>query len=190
MTVEPESTPTKTAAPPAETETPNIESESKPLIEVPQISKKMKAAAKGFGIDLEGIITGLESVNSWAASMENRMQLIQNQMPDQIQQAMENAIESQRRKQAEMLSRIQPSSAGQDQGGGMLGGLGQAIGPALLQGLLGGGGQDEEMQKLTKAIMAANLKRIEQDGLFTEAIKNAIVSKIAGKAAASIAEGL
>ena len=65
-----------------------------------------------------------------------------------------------------------------------LGGLFMQLAPRLI----GGGGLDEEMRALNKEIMQMSIQRMKADIGFTEAIKNAVVSKIAGKAAAGLVE--
>lgn len=149
----------------------------KPL-DLSAIDPKMLKMASKFGIPLEEII-------NWAQSVEQRLNVMQQEMPEQIQRSMEAAIESQRQKQ--IAAYQQAASQPQQQGGGGFGGMAQLL-PQILQ-MAGGGGQDEELNKLTKAIMAANLDRIKSDASFTDAIKNAIVTRIAGKAAANIVDG-
>jgi len=120
---------------------------------------------------------------NWAGSVEARLVAIQKEMPAQIQGAMEAAIEKQREKQ---MAAMQQMSQQTPQGGG--GGYGGIVTEILKEVRGGGGGYDEEMISITKQIMRANLDRMKQDASFTDAIKNAIVSKIAGKAAAAITE--
>ena len=67
------------------------------------------------------------------------------------------------------------------------GGASQIFGLAL-QALGGGGGVDEEMRSLNKRIMEMSINRMQADIGFTEAIKNAVVTSIAGKAAKRIVE--
>ena len=169
MTAEPESTNQKKVALPAEEKTPAT---AEPF-DIEGIKKKIPKAFQGY----------IEPILSWASSVEARLAEIQKEMPAQIQKSMEAAIESQRQK---AIAQYQAQPQGPPQQGGF-GGLEQMIGPIVQEALKGGGGSyDEEMQSITKEIMRANLERIKQDSSFTEAIKSAIVSKIAGKAAVDI----
>lgn len=68
------------------------------------------------------------------------------------------------------------------QGGIGLGQIMQLLGP-----IIGGGGMTEEMQKMNMRMMSMSIERMQADIGFTEAIKNAIVTKLAGKAAADLA---
>jgi len=52
----------------------------------------------------------------------------------------------------------------------------------------GGSSFDEEMTALYKDMLKTNIMRMKQDMGFTDAIKNAIVTKIAGKAATDVME--
>jgi len=181
LTVEPESTKTRIAAPPAEEPRPDVaEVEAEPL-DLSSIDPKMLKMASKMGIPLEQII-------NWASSVEQRLNAIQQEMPAQIQKSMEAAIESQRQKQIQALQQAAAAGGGQQPMGG--GGIGLMDIIKLAAGSGGGGGMDEEMQRLTREIMRANLDRIKQDASFTDAIKTAIVTKIAGRAASTIADGI
>ena len=181
MTVEPESTKPKIVAPPAEEQRPDVaEVEAEPF-DLASIDPKMLKMASRMGIPLEQII-------NWASSVEQRLNAIQQEMPAQIQKSMEAAIESQRQKQIQALQQAAAAGGGQQPMGG--GGIGLMDIIKLAAGSGGGGGMDEEMQRLTREIMRANLDRIKQDASFTDAIKTAIVTKIAGRAASTIADGI
>lgn len=67
---------------------------------------------------------------------------------------------------------------------GIPGGMGALL--QLLPSLLSGGGVDEETRDFNKRMRDLTLRRMEGDIGFTEAIKDVIVRKIAGKAAADI----
>ena len=171
MTAEPESMNQKKVVPPVEEKTPTT---VEPF-DIEGIKKKIPKAFQGY----------IEPILSWAKSVEDRLQIIGNVTPDSIAEALQKrAIEVQ--KERAMQPQPQYAPQGPPQQGGF-GGLEQLIGPIVQEALKGGGGSyDEEMQNLTKEIMRANLDRIKQDSSFTDAIKNAIVSKIAGKAAGDI----
>lgn len=148
-------------------------------------------AQTGFPIDLstvdpqkikmaEDLGIPIGQILQWMGSVEARFQAIAENMPtkEDIPKAFEQAIENARQKQIE---RMKSMPQGVPQGGGM-GGISQLI-PMLLGG---GGGQDAEMTQLSKDIMKMSLDRMKADIGFTEAIKQAVVTKIAGKAVGKI----
>ena len=148
------------------------------------IKKKIPKAFQGY---IEPIAQWIQRQEEFNKSVEERLQIIGNVTPDSIAEALQKrAIEVQ--KERAMQPQIQPQYSSPPQGAPQQGGfdLGPFM-PLISQAIgSGGGSYDEEMQNLTKEIMRANLDRIKQDGSFTDAIKSAIVSKIAGKAASDI----
>lgn len=148
-----------------------LEEESKPF-DVEEIRAKIPKAFRGY----------LDPIIGWANSVEARLNEIQKTLPKEIQRGFEKAVESQRQKQAEMLKKVAPQLSGQSQAGGF--NIGSLL--PLIQMFAGQGGQDEELQNITKELMRANLDRVKRDSDFTDAIKNAIVTKIAGKAVESL----
>ena len=147
----------KKAAQPVEEKTPVT---AEPF-DIEGIKKKIPKAFQGY----------IEPIIQWAKSVEERLEIIGNVTPDSIAEALQKkAIEAQKERP--------PQQGGFDISSMM---------PIIAQAVGGGGGSyDEEMQAITKEIMRANLDRIKQDSSFTEAIKSAIVTKIAGKAAGDI----
>ena len=154
--------------------------------EVPKIPDKAKNALKELGFDISGIDKAFETIVGWAGSVELRFKAIQEEMPQQVANKL---IEIAQKRRQEAMAKLQASGGTnmpQGQGGG-LGGIGtilQAIAP-----FLGGGGSsdwDEEMKNLSKDLLRAQITRMKQDMGFTEAVKNAIVSKIAAKATTDI----
>jgi len=116
---------------------------------------------------------------NWMNTVEVRFQAIEENMPEQIQNAMSKAIENAQTKQREAYAKaMQEGKDPQGQGGGQ--GLGQLM--RFLPMLMGGGGQDSEMAALTKEMMKVNIESIKTDIGFSKAIKNALVSKITGEA--------
>ena len=168
--MEPESTNQKKTAPPAEEKT---QSAVEPF-DVEGIKKKIPKAFQGY----------IEPILSWAKSVEERLQIIGTVTPDSIAEALQKrAIEAQQQR----AMQPQPQGPPQQSGGFDL----NSILPLITQAVGGGGGSyDEEMQNITKEIMRANLDRIKEDSSFTAAIKSAIVTKIAGKAAGDIVGGI
>ena len=160
----------------------------------PPVEEKTQSTVEAF--DIEGIKKKIpkafqgyiEPILSWAKSVEERLQIIGTVTPDSIAEALQKrAIEAQQQRAVQQQQSV--ATQGQQQQGG--GGWEQSLGPIIQEALKGGGGSyDEEMQAITKEIMRANLDRIKQDSSFTEAIKSAIVSKIAGKAAGDIVGGI
>ena len=141
-----------------------------------KVDPEILKTADKMGIPLGAII-------QWANSVENRLQLMQDQMPQQIQQAMEQAIENARQKQIQQYREtVQQGGGSPTPGPGVMSLLGQ------LAPLLGGGGQDSEMVNLTKEMMKVNIESMKTDIGFSKAIKNALVAKITGKAIGSTAE--
>ena len=167
--MEPESTNQKKAAPPVEEKTPAT---AEPF-DLEAIKNKIPKAFQGY----------IEPIIQWAKSVEERLQIIGNVTPDSIAEALQKrAIEAQKERAAQPQYQAPPQGPPQQGGFDM-----SSIMPIIAQAVGGGGGSyDEEMQSITKEIMRANLDRIKQDSSFTEAIKSAIVAKIAGKAAVDI----
>ena len=168
--MEPELTNQKKAAPPVAEKTQNI---VEPF-DIEGIKKKIPKAFQGY----------IEPIIQWAKSVEERLQIIGNVTPDSIAEALQKrAIEAQKERAMQPQPQYAPQGPPQQGGGFDM----SSIMPIIAQAVGGGGGSyDEEMQSITKEIMRANLDRIKQDSSFTEAIKSAIVSKIAGKAAVDI----
>lgn len=145
------------------------------LIEIPKVTKDQIEAAKTFGIPLDMIFGVADKINVYVRSVEQRFSAIETNMPLVVQNSMAKAIQN---AQAEAQKGM-PQGAAQQGGGGTAQLLLQLLGS-------GGGGADEEMLKLTKEMMSMNIQRLKQDMGFTDAIKTAIVSKIAGKAVTEI----
>ena len=186
---------TKKTAPPAEEQTQQNESEKpetsrpdktvveepKGLFDIPKIPDKTKKALKDLGFDIN-IDGALEQVNLWALSVEQRMQVMQKEMPKQVANELMRIAEERQKQAIAQAQASGQTNIPQTQG---FGGLLMQLAPRLLGG---GGGMDEEMVKLNKEIMQMSIARMKADIGFTEAIKNAVVSKIAGKAAAGLVE--
>lgn len=148
-----------------------------PTIDLSGVDPKAVRMAEKFGVPVGKII-------QWAQYQEARMnrieEYLQKTLPEDMKKAFTEGLQDTIKAQAQ---NVPP----QTQGGKM--GLEYLLRLGAQSGLLGGrGGQDEELQRLTKDIMRANLDRMKKDGEFTDAIKNAIVTKIAGKAAGQIIE--
>ena len=139
--------------------------------------KKVKLAEE-MGIPVGQIIT-------WAQTVEARLNAIQENLPQQVQTAMEQAIENARQKQIQQYKEtVQTGGGSAPPGAGVMSLLGQ------LAPLLGGGGADQEMMNLTKEMMKLNMESIRTDISFSKALKNALVSKVAGKAIGEAAKSI
>lgn len=181
LTAEPGSTKKKKVAPPAEEKKPATETEqfAEPSIKdiITSIDPAKVKLAEKAGIPLTQLI-------NYMAYQEEKLNLVIANMPkkEDMAGAFREGLEELQRRQMETYQKAVAQGGGQGQGGGFM----QML-PLITQMMgSGGGGYDEEIQKLTKEIMRANLDRMKQDASFTDAIKTAIVSKIAGKAAAGL----
>jgi len=142
-----------------------------PAFDLAELEKKIPKAFRGY----------LKPVMDWADSVEARLNAIQQEMPAQIQGAMEAAIENARQKQ---IAAMQQARQNMPQGGG--GGLGGLFDGITLKDILGsggGGGLDAEYMQLAKDALKSQI------GMST-AITNAVVSKIVGKAATDVASAV
>lgn len=123
--------------------------------------EKLKMAEK-FGLPLEPLIQYLRV-------QETKLNYVIEHTPDaeqiksSVSEAMQNVIK-------QSTTNINPQ-----QGGGGLAGLL----PMIAQMGLGGGNSDSE---LTKQLMSMQLARMKTDMAFTDAIKNALVSRLTAKA--------
>lgn len=137
-----------------------------------QLDPKLVAMAKQFNVPLDQIV-------KWAQKKDLQI----NQLQEAIEtlgvklQPLMTAIEKSQQTRAQTpQGQPMPTAGGQ-------GGLQMLM--QILPALVGGGGGENPM---TKRLMEMSLKRMEADIGFTEAIKNVIVTKLAGKAAASLVE--
>ena len=148
-------------------------------IDLSKLDPKKVKMAEDLGIPVGQII-------NWMGTVEARFNAIQEQMPQQIQQAMEQAIQNAQQRQREEY--VKAAKEGRvPQGGGGGGFFGALLEKAVLGG---GGGADEEMMQLTKDMMKLNMESIRTDISFSKALKNALVSKVAGKAIGEAAKNI
>lgn len=145
-----------------------------------KLSPEKIALAEEMGIPLKQLF-------AWAVSVERRFEIIAEDVAAAPQNVVNALKEEGRKAQKERIEQMQQGGQGQPQQGGGHGDL--RFFASLLQGGGGGGGMDAEMMKLTKDMMGMNIQRMKNDMSFTDAIKRAIVGKIAGKATADIMEG-
>jgi len=142
-------------------------------IDLSKVDPKKLALAEEMGIPIAQILT-------WMRSVEQRFKIVEEEMPAKVVEALQNAA----RKRQEQY-RQQTEGQGQT-------GSGQGIGLRDVLSLMGqgsgGSSFDEEMVGLYKDMLRENILSIKQDRNFTQSIKNAIVTKIAGKAATEVME--
>jgi hypothetical protein len=142
-----------------------------------KVDPKKIELAEEMGIPIKQLI-------NWAASVEVRFGAISKNLEEAPQKVVAALKAEAVKRQTEAVQQTQQGGEPR-KGGGM--GLGDLVALAKEAGLTGGGGgMDEEMLKLTKEMMHMNIDRMRQDMGFTDAIKNAIVTKIASKAVTEI----
>lgn len=150
-----------------------------------EIPPAARAMAKSLGLDVDAMAKGAAEN---AARLENLEKTVV---------AIATQVDASDKKLAPLLTAIEQAQAARSQAattaggnpmpqGGGSGGIGLVDVLRLLGGG-GGGGMDEEMLKLNKQMMQMTIDRMKSDIGFTEAIKNAMVTRIAGKAAADLA---
>jgi len=142
-----------------------------------QIDPQMKALSKRFGIPLDKIIDYTQKQDTRLANVEKAIIEIAKHIEssDEKLAPIVSALEQAQTAQTQATANSNPAPQGMPCGMGAL--------MQLLPSLLGGGGGDSEM---TKRLMEMSIKRMEADIGFSDAIKQAIVTKIAGRAASDI----
>jgi hypothetical protein len=173
---------------PAQTVTVEAVPQQFTLIKVPKLSKEQVEAAKAFNFPVEDLFEGLNAINVFANSVEERFGIIQHDLaaaPQKVVEALKaEALKRQQEATQQMAQQTQQGGEPKKAGGS---GLMDMLALAKEAGITGGGGgMDEEVLKLTKEMMHMNIERMRQDMGFTEAVKNAIVTKIASKAVTEI----
>jgi hypothetical protein len=164
------------------TETPKFQ-----LIPPFQVSKKAVAAAKSFGVDLSGVLSLAPVVNDWAASIEewkgtvdNTLKAIVEALPN-LPKATIELLKAEAEKQRTQRQQIAQPETPQGPGGtreALVGAIPEIAG--LIREAMKGGGGDMYSDLGKKALMS----QISM----SEAITNAVVSKITGKAIQEVAE--
>lgn len=171
---EPPTTPTTAPAPASTESVPPKTVDSAEILNqfVQGISEDKIQLAEAAGIPVRPLL-------GWAVAVTAELQEIKKTLPDTIKAKMGEAIqEAQQRAMAERQALAQTPQA--EGGGGTISTILELLKTSGIAG--GGGGMDEEMSKMLKEMMNLNILRMKQDMNFTDAIKNAIVSKITGKA--------
>lgn len=143
-----------------------------PTIDLSNVDPKAIKMAEKFGIPVGGII-------QWAQYQEARMNRIEEYLQKTLPEEMKKAFQEGLNSTIQNMQKTQGTPAPEGQQGFGLGDL-MRMAPALLGS--SSGGSDEEMNRLVKDMLRTNLDRMKADISFSESIKNAVVSKIAGKA--------
>jgi len=122
--------------------------------------------AKKFGVDLNQIV-------DWAKSVELRLNIIAQNVPtkEDLPKAMEQVMIKLRNQQVAAMEN-QPSPKG--------GGASELM---QILGAVGGGGGNPELEKLTMQVLTSQIN-------MSQAITNAVVAKITGKATSEVAEAI
>ena len=134
--------------------------------DVSNVNPKSLEMAEKFGIPIKAIL-------SWAQSVEERLNVISEEMPKAVGREIESAIARAKQQQA--------TASGQAPNPGGVG-MGSLL--QLLPALLGSGGGDSELYK------QAAVEALKAQTRMTQAITNAVVSKIFGKATTDVADAV
>jgi hypothetical protein len=159
-------------------QSPKIE-EQQPSLEF-KVPRKLATLAKTAGINLNEL---LAPIKEWALSVEKRFAILEQELPKRTAEALMKVAEERQRQQIKQMQ-----ASGQTNSAQGLGGISPNMLMQVLPAILGSGGSNTYQEQLTTKMMQLSIKRMEQDMSFTEAIKNAIVSKIAGKTVGKIIE--
>lgn len=144
----------------------------KPVFDPKEIEKQIPKAFRGV------IKPFLEPIGNWVESVEARFKILSEEMPKQIvDQLQARARQAQQQQIQAMQTAGNPTTAN---GGINLGTIGQF---AQLIPYFMGGGQNSELNKLAMQALTANIG-------MAQAITNAVVSKITGKATTEVAQEL
>lgn len=142
-----------------------------------KVDPKKIALAEEMGIPIKQLI-------DWASSVEKRFQIIARDVaaaPQKVVEALKTEATKAQQARLKHFQETGNQGQGQNRRSGVVGEL-----LSVLQGGGLSGGVDEEMLKMQKQMFGLNIQRMKKDMDFTDAIKNAIVTKIAGKAAAEL----
>ena len=148
-----------------------------PVIDLKDFDPKKLEFLEESGVPLKKLV-------DWVNTTDATLRAIKENLPQQVQTAMEQAIANAQRKQ-----RIEYAQAVADgkvrQGGGGIG-LGDIL--RLVGG--GGGGGDAELLTLQKDMMRASIDNMKKDANASRLIVSAVVSKITGKAIGDVIKEL
>lgn len=141
---------------------------------------------------LEGTGFSIQKLADWANEQTVKTAFIIENMPTKetvkagISEALtdmtKQAAKNQKQAMHDAIDRGEMPRGG-DQGGGQMG-IGQLL------GLLGGGGEDDEMKALQREMFKVNIEGMKAGIHMSNAITGAIVNKITGKAIGDVVEGI
>lgn len=174
---------TKTDPSVSEKQTQEAPTEAMPF-DLSKIDPKKLKLAEEMGIPVGQLI-------AWASSVEQRLQVMQDEMPQKTAQILMRIAEQRRQEQIKQMQE-NPQLAKR-------GGMSDLMQIAAMFGGGGAGGMDEEMMSLNKELMKASVQRIKQDIVLgakradmdislAEAIKGLVIRKVAEKTVAGIVE--
>lgn len=166
---------------PVEENTQNIETEQATQeqaagFDIEAIKAKIPKAFQGY----------VDPIIAWAQSVEQRFRVMEKTLPVETAKELERMALERQKEYVEKVQSGQATNPIQQPGGFNLGSLGPVL-PYIMQAA-GLGGQDNGLMDLNKKMMELNILRMQKDLDFTDSIKTAIVTKIAGKAASNLGE--
>jgi len=161
-------------------ETKISEAPKDPLQEPIQIPKKVINMARKFGVPVDALVDRTNMIQQRIIGIEQAV-ISMAKAVDQRDQKLAPLVRFAEEVEARRTVATQNVPP---QGMPQAGALGLQDIP--WREILGGGTQDQEMVTLTKDIMKMQVERMKQDAGFVDAIKSAIVSKIATKAVGDV----
>jgi len=156
---------------PEDVSTEQAEASTAPVMpfDISKVDPKKIQLAEEMGIPIKQVI-------AWAMSVEQRFKVIAEDLATAPQKVVEALKAEAVKSQQQRVKQMQEMENQPQQSGGT--GLLRQLIPFLTSG---GGGMDEQMVAMTKEMMSLNIARMKQDMNFTDAIKNAIVTKMTSK---------
>lgn len=149
-------------------------------IDLSKVDPEKIKMAEDFGIPVRALVAWLQQIDS------TNKAIIAN-LPAIVKQGtMETINEIQQNYEAKMKERATQLQQ-QPQGGGGSGGMMSDFMRFIMS--QGGGGQDSEMNQLSKDLLKASIDRIKREAGYTEQIVNAVVTNIASKAVKNVTSG-
>ena len=146
-----------------------------------KISGKAKSMAKGVGIDLSSVEEMAPRMNSWASSVEERLNIILgsiDNIPAKTIEVLKAQAEQARAEYAAKAQAQAPAAGAPAQGGGMMESLGQFL-PAILQ--MAGGGSGGYEGEITKKVMEAGLNQMFAGTRLLEAMQTKMLANMGAK---------
>jgi hypothetical protein len=147
-----------------------------------KISGKAKTMAKSVGIDLSSIEEMAPRMNDWAASVEQRLNLLVTAIPELPMATIKLLREEAEKQRAAMTQQAQTfaGTAGQPAKGGF--DIGSIVEVLKQTGVLGGGGGSGVSDEITKQVIDAGIKQMFAGTRLLETIQNKIMTDMGVKA--------